>query len=207
MPKSRSCPEFQKFGIDNYKCPYPSHDCQTCELLNGKKEPPETIIPLPANRGKTDFDSMTKEQIDTVIYLIQLSHGFEDTENKAYAMKAFTTALGEGLYPPLWALQAIGDVFNKFLKPTTKRSIDNLFGCGPGRNLRDEMLNQERKNLIRWRIDQEYTKGVSLEESTATIEGEDGVSPGKYEHIAKEDLSAAVRLNRSYSRSIRKKMK
>lgn len=208
-----SCPEAAKFDI-KFKCCFQKPDCLTCDLFRENPESqPETFVQLPTKPGKTDWNKMTKEQIMTVMLLIDWGNQFKQTKNQAYAMKAIATALENKLFPPLWALNAVGQVFNKFLQPTTKRDISNLFGCGPGKNLVKEMEIREKNRHVRYRINQKYANGWLLmgnksgKDAVSIVEGKDGKANGAYEHIAKKDLAPAERLNRAFYKSKRRKKK
>jgi hypothetical protein len=203
------CPTAAEYRIE-FKCPYPQPDCAACEAFGNTKHKHECFKKIPKDEDVTDFDTMTEEQQDAALETIFMGHYYNETGNRAYAMRAFVTALDEGLYPPLWALKTVGDVFRKFLKPTTKRTISTLFGCGPGRNLVKEMQGHDRRESIRRRIEQEHLKGRSLrpnfqgDDATSFVEYKDGKEPGQYEHIAKKSPTPLQGLNRAIYKKRRK---
>jgi len=154
---------------------------------------------------------MTEEQTDAITALIRWGGYFKETKNRAYAMRAVVEAMDAGIYPPVWALKEIGEVFKRFLKPTTRRGISECFGCGPGRNLVKQMYKHDERKSIRWRINQEYAKGRALmnsrdgDDAVSFISNQDGKDASAYEHIAKEDLTPAEKFNRAFYKSRRKK--
>lgn len=195
----KACPKAAELNFP-FQCPLSPPDCKKCTMFGGSPLI-ETFVKLPEKPGQTDAGTMTREQCEAITRLIIDGHNFKKTGNQAYAMRAIVEALKVGLYPPLWAIQSIGKVFEKFLKPTTHRGIANLFGCGPGKNIVKEMLNQDKREWILQRINREYAKGLSLEDAVAVVENEDGKQPGAYDHIAKDKLAPEIRLDRAFNKS------
>lgn len=202
------CETAEKYSI-RFTCPYDSLDCDACELFKGRSTPPETFVLLPDNQGETKHDEMTHEQNHSIGYLIRLGGDFKKTSNNAFAMEAFIVALNAGIYPPMWALDALSKVFYKYLNGN--QGIDTLFGAGQGKNLRKEMKAYLERHSVRRRIEKYYADGDPIkpnkrgDDAVTKVAEEDDAEVTTYEGYLRE-RTPEEKLDHAYNKFRRKKM-
>ena len=106
----------------------------------------------------TDFDLMKMENTgkaipgDEAYILLGCREGqFEGRKNPVYAIDAFLIAHDAGLYPPMWALNYVIEVFKKYYEVQGTMSLDKLFGLSKGKGKTKpflETVNEERDQML-----------------------------------------------------------
>ena len=122
----------------------------------------------------TEFDFSKIFKGDTLEWISLLSKGgsFERTKNPVYLIEAFLIAHNNGLYPPMWVLNFIADVFKRYHDSLGELSLDKLFGCKRWKGQEPPfktVLNEERDEMLMidvWRLN---LLGYSIDEASAMV--------------------------------------
>ncbi len=108
--------------------------------------------------------------------LVSLSckqEGFKRTKNPVKAIEAFLIAYEIGLYPPLWALSYVTDVFKMYHDSLGKKSLDNLFGINKKNQHTSKfkaILNEQRDGCFMRDLFRLKVLGYSMKDASAMIE-------------------------------------
>lgn len=154
-----------KFDADNFPL-QKDNQITICgyTLLPPNEDTPENLKKRPAYI--TELELQTDNVLDMFL-LPSKASSFKKTKNPVYLIEAFLLAREKGIYPPIWVLDSMAEVFKKYHKalgyekyPKGERiSLDDLFGFkkGKGETLsfkkllleqRDEMLMLDMHKLI-----------------------------------------------------------
>jgi len=66
---------------------------------------------------------------------------FEESKNPVYGIEAFLIAHEVGLYPPMWVLNYMAEIFNEFHKHQGSKSLDKLFELTRGKGQNNAFKN------------------------------------------------------------------
>ena len=202
---ARKCPTALEYGI-NFTCPHnPETPCGACPTFHPNHPSIETFIPIPTERGKTDYKALSYSQNRTLGAAETLRTYYEETNNKAFAIKCFNLCYKSGIYPPMWALGAIYNSFDEYL--TSDSKLINCFGNARGKDIKRSMNDYIKRKTVQYRINNAYAEGIPLmttgigDTAVDLISEEDDASAETYGHYAKEKLTDMQKLQRSYIRS------
>lgn len=79
------------------------------------------------------FKPTSKEDLDKQFWttLIGMGVAFKKTKNPIYAIETFVFAHKAGIYPPLWVLNYMAEIFDDWKNLNGKKSLDELFELKP----------------------------------------------------------------------------
>ena len=98
--------------------------------------------------------------------------GFTRTKNPVLAIEAFLLAYEIGLYPPLWALSYVTEVFKAYHNSLGKKSLDNLFGINKKNQHTSKfkaLLNEQRDQMVTRDLFRLTVLGYSINDASAMI--------------------------------------
>ena len=119
---------------ENWKLPEDISDLTILTEHPPKCNPPKSNISqeelnkIPAHIKITPNYLYDNALID---HLFQRATAFKKTTNPIYAIEAFLIAHDAGLYPPMWVLNYMAEIFNDWHELQGTKSLDELFELKP----------------------------------------------------------------------------
>lgn len=84
------------------------------------------------NKLPSPFVSELDLDSDLMIPLVCKKDAFKETENPVHLIEAFLLAHEAGMYPPMWVLNKIAEVFREYHASNGNKDLDKLFGFKRG---------------------------------------------------------------------------
>ena len=157
---------------------FPKNDQNGNTILEGfTLHPPKEVIQDNLNKRPayiTDmelFDLIPDKQV--FIGLKMKKGPYEKTKNPVYLIEAFLLAHENGIYPPMWVLNFMAEVFKKYHSTLGEISLDKLFGFKGWRGqepaFKSIMKKEERDEMLMKDIFSLHLLGYSIEDASHMV--------------------------------------
>lgn len=98
-----------------------------------KFPPKEHLSTSDLSKIPAHFKPESEQDLNSQFWVFLIGHGvaFKKTKNPIYAIEVFCFAHERGVYPPVWVLDYMAEIFNDWRKLGGTKSLDELFELKP----------------------------------------------------------------------------